>query len=261
MYPVRKSLKRKIIALLFLYAIAFGIAEVSIAYYSLYQGLFIHAAIILLLIILSSYVQEKRASMFLGSLALLPALRVLAVSVPLITFLTPLYMYMLLYLPLLLLSYLFIRSYKMRVKDVGITIRKYKPQILIGLTGIIFGVMEYFILAEQIAPSGVTNLSVIISQSLIMLVFVGFTEELIFRGILLSSMVKIFSENRSIVFTSILFMVMHMGWHSQPDLLFTFAVSLFYSYVFIKTRSIVGITVSHGLTNILEFIIIPLLLL
>ncbi|PKP51151.1 MAG: hypothetical protein CVT90_03110 [Candidatus Altiarchaeales archaeon HGW-Altiarchaeales-3] len=257
-----EGIKNKELILLFLYFIAMGAAEIILVYYSLGIGLFIHALIMVFLIILSSNIKEKNSSLFFQTLALLPLLRILSVSIPLIVFLNPIYRFLLIYSPLLLAAFIFIRNNKLRAEDVGISFKDIKLHMIIALSGIIFGIIEYSILKEQITPFGALDpsFSGILTYALILLFFTGFTEELIFRGMLLTNTAKIFSANKSIIFVSILFMFMHIGWNSLTDLLFVFLVSLFYCYVFLKTRSILGITISHGVTNIVEFVILPLML-
>ena len=41
------------------------------------------------------------------------------------------------------------------------------------------------------------------------------------------------------------------------DLVFVFAVAIIYGAIFYKTRSIVGITLNHGLSNTMLFIVMP----
>jgi len=60
-----------------------------------------------------------------------------------------------------------------------------------------------------------------------------------------------------LLYTSLLFTALHIGWNSFYDLIFVFSVALFYGYTFQKTRSIVGVTLSHGISNTFLFLIIP----
>ena len=70
-------------------------------------------------------------------------------------------------------------------------------------------------------------------------------------------MQKMFSELSGLLYTALLFTALHIGWNSFPDLIFVFAVAMFYGYAFQKTRSIVGITLSHGISNTFLFLIVP----
>ena len=60
-----------------------------------------------------------------------------------------------------------------------------------------------------------------------------------------------------LLYTSLLFTALHIGWNSFYDLIFVFSVALFYGYTFQKTRSIVGVTLSHGISNTFLFLIVP----
>ena len=81
-------------------------------------------------------------------------------------------------------------------------------------------------------------------------------EELIFRGVLQRSAVQAFS-GWGIVYVSLLFAILHMGFLSWLDIIFVFAVALFFGWVVKKTGSLLGVTLSHGLTNIVLFLVAP----
>ena len=63
-----------------------------------------------------------------------------------------------------------------------------------------------------------------------------------------------------IIFASILFTILNIDWNSPLNIIFIFLISLYYGYIFQKTRSILGIGISHGLCNVTLFILIPFLL-
>jgi membrane protease YdiL (CAAX protease family) len=90
------------------------------------------------------------------------------------------------------------------------------------------------------------------------MVCTGFSEELIFRGIMQRAAVETFGET-GWLYVAAIFSMMHMGHASWVDIPFVFGVSLFFSWVVSKTGSILGVTISHGLTNIILFLILPLL--
>ena len=60
-----------------------------------------------------------------------------------------------------------------------------------------------------------------------------------------------------IVYVSLLFAVLHVGFLSWLDVIFVFAVALFFGWVVKKTGSLLGVTLSHGITNIMLFLIVP----
>jgi uncharacterized protein len=53
--------------------------------------------------------------------------------------------------------------------------------------------------------------------------------------------------------------VLHLGYHSALDMAFVFGVGLFFGFVVDRTQSILSVTLSHGLTNIMLFLVVPFL--
>jgi len=60
-----------------------------------------------------------------------------------------------------------------------------------------------------------------------------------------------------ILFVAVLFASMHIGYLSILDLGLVFVVGLFFGIVVNKTGSIFGVTVSHGLTNVILYLVAP----
>ena len=60
-----------------------------------------------------------------------------------------------------------------------------------------------------------------------------------------------------IIYISLLFAVLHMGFLSLIDLAFVFLVALFFGWVVKKTGSLFGVTLAHGITNILLYLVVP----
>jgi membrane protease YdiL (CAAX protease family) len=95
--------------------------------------------------------------------------------------------------------------------------------------------------------------------ALILLVSTGFIEELVFRGIMQRAASECLGEGLGSVYVAAIFAMMHMGHSSWPDIVFVFGVSLFFSWVVVRTRSVVGVTIAHGVTNIVLFLVLPTL--
>ncbi len=92
----------------------------------------------------------------------------------------------------------------------------------------------------------------------------GLVEELIFRGVLQKAAVEAFS-GWGIVYVSYIFAILHIGWirAESPlallDIVFVFMGALFFGWVVKKIRPLFGVNRSHGITNIVLFIIAPFL--
>jgi membrane protease YdiL (CAAX protease family) len=90
----------------------------------------------------------------------------------------------------------------------------------------------------------------------LLLLCTGFVEEFIFRGVLQRTAVEAFG-GWGIVYVSLLFAILHMGFLSWIDVVFVFVVALFFGWVVKKTGSLFGVTLAHGITNIVLYLIIP----
>jgi hypothetical protein len=94
---------------------------------------------------------------------------------------------------------------------------------------------------------------------LILLIFTGLLEELIFRGLLQYAAIRVL-RGWGVAYVAVLFAVLHLGYRSAYELLLVFAVALLYGFIALRTGSILGVSLSHGLTNISLYLIFPLLL-
>jgi hypothetical protein len=63
-----------------------------------------------------------------------------------------------------------------------------------------------------------------------------------------------------VLYVALVFALLHLGYKSLADLLFVFGVGLIFGYVVLKTRSILGVTLSHSLTNVTLFLLAPLVI-
>ena len=62
---------------------------------------------------------------------------------------------------------------------------------------------------------------------------------------------------RGLLYVSILFAVLHIGYLSILDVVFVFIAGAWFGWVALKTGSILGPTLSHGVTNITLYLIAP----
>ncbi len=89
----------------------------------------------------------------------------------------------------------------------------------------------------------------------------GFAEEFIFRGILLTRTVKVLGGAAGLVFVSLLFAAMHIGFVRDAltsfDILFVFVVGMYFGYVVMKTESLLGVVLAHGFANVALYLVLP----
>jgi len=150
----------------------------------------------------------------------------------------------------------------LRPKDIGLSLSKLKHTPIeagVILLAIPFGIIEYQILKPAPLPGLGSGAAIFIEASLIFIVCTGFSEELAFRGMIQYNAINLMSKWWGILFVSTIFGVLHVGnlspWHL--DCVLAFSAGFVFSIVREKTGSIYVISVSHGIINIILFLIVP----
>jgi membrane protease YdiL (CAAX protease family) len=247
-----------VLALLALYLAGLALAESVTAFLHPQAGLAIHGALLVLLLLHAALRASGGMQKLLYCLALAPLIRLLSLSMPLALF-QPVYWYAIIGLPLFLAALLAQRLTGYTPAEVGLSPGRLLPlQALAGLSGLGLGYLEYRILhPAPLAPA--FNLGSVWLPALILLLFTGFLEELIFRGLLQRASQALLGSLGPL-YVSLAFAVLHIGYRSLADFAFVFAAGLLFSQVAGRTRSIWGVTLAHGLTNIALFLIFPFIL-
>jgi len=156
---------------------------------------------------------------------------------------------------LLVATILVVRALGFSREQLGLTIRKIPTQFLVTLTGFAFGIAEYYILRPEPLIASPTWQSML-SAGLILLVCTGFAEELIFRGVIQRAAVQALGRF-GLLYVALLFAILHIGYRSVADMILVFVVALLFGWVAEATWSLLGISLSHGLTNIVLFLVMP----
>jgi len=251
----RFKLSRLDISSLIIYLLALITAESTILFHNISFGLSLEAVILFALLIHSSLTKSTNLSILLRSMMALPIIRIIGLSIPLLQIPT-LYWFPIIAIPLFATSYTIIKSQGLNRRNVGLIWGNLPLQLLIASTGVLLGCIEYTILQPK--PLIATlNLETLLISSIILIISTGFAEELLFRGILQKNSQNVLGPLYGLLYTALLFTALHIGWNSIPDLIFVFAVGLFYGIVFYKTKSIIGTTLSHGISNTFLFLIVP----
>jgi len=237
------------------YVLALILAEVTVTFVNKETGLVIEALILMALLVNSSLKVSYNYSVLLRSMMSLPMIRIIGLSIPLMQ-IQPLYWFPIIAVPLFAASYTIMKNQGLTRQHIGLIWGNKKVQFLIALTGIFLGITEYIILQPKplIAVFNPVNL---LFASIILIISTGLAEELLFRGIIQKNAENTFGIVLGLLYTAILFTALHIGWDNFYDLIFVFSVALFYGYAFQKTRSIVGVTLSHGISNSFLFLIVP----
>jgi membrane protease YdiL (CAAX protease family) len=250
-HPQRSMVREAVAYLLIVTA-----AEVVTMFFHPLWGVIGHAAIMATAIVRSARTDDSSQRQLVLSLALVPLIRVidLSLSISLIPIPT-IGRFPIIYTPLLVASFVVVRALGYKWSEIGLNFKSLPAQVGIALSGVLFGWVEYLILGPEAMITQLTW-SQVLPLALILLAFTGFAEEFAFRGVLQRSATGVFGW-RGIVYVSVLFAVLHMGFHSVLDVLFVFGVAMFFGWAVKKTGSLLGVTLAHGLTNIMLFLVFP----
>lgn len=238
------------------YLLLITIAEVLSSAVDPRSGLIVHAAILLALLVHGGIGRSEVERKLALGLTLAPLIRLLSFSLPLTRFPQAAW-YPIVSAPLLLAVWLVIRQLHLPRRELGLRTGNVWLQILLIPGGVWLGALEYVILrpAPLLISFSWTSFWLL---SLSLIVFTGFTEELIFRGLLQTLAAPMIGRG-ALVFVALLFAVLHTGYLSVADVLFVFAVGLLFAYLVRWGGSILGVTLAHGITNIMLFVAMPAL--
>lgn len=236
-----------------LYLLAIGAAEVT-TLISPVAGVVFHVFLLLTLSIHASIAgPHPTRKLYLG-LALAPLIRILSLSMPLNTIPT-IYWFAIIAVPLLSATFLTIRLLAYSRHDLGLTLGSLPSQSLIALMGFPLGLLEYVILRPKPLIESF-SFGAVWPATLILVVGTGFTEELIFRGVLQKAALERMRRG-GLIYVSLLFSLLHVGYGSVAELVFVFSVGLFLSWAVARSGSLLGATLAHGLLNVTLFVLLP----
>lgn len=192
----------------------------------------------------------------LQGLILVALLRVVNLSMPQF-FTTTLIQYPLMYGVMFIPLYNTVKSQQISVKELGIDFKKmyiYLPVAV--LIGIMMAIVEYRILSPVALIDNVrfSNIALI---TIIMIVFIGTVEEIIFGPILQTRLAKVFGLRYGILLTGVMFGIMHSTYGIVNEILFATIFGIILGYIFQKTKSLPFTVSILGVTNIMLFGILP----
>lgn len=107
--------------------------------------------------------------------------------------------------------------------------------LLVLFLGIITGITKY----EGIGFSSSYYIAKILILSLITCLFVGFGEEILFRGYIYGTLAKSGTNLWAIPVSAVIFMLMHIGTYSKPlDFIDVFCAGILLAFMYIKSKSL-----------------------
>ena len=183
-------------------------------------------------------------------------LRMISLSIPQF-FTTTLLQYPLIYGIMFIPIYLTIKNQNISGKELGINFSKIYIYIPVALTiGYIAAIGEHRIISPipLIAKLRFSDIALI---SMVMFIFIGITEELIFRSILQTRLEKTLGLRYGLLFSGMIFGIMHSSYGILNEILFASIFGIILGYIFQRTRNLLFVSSIHGTANVMLFGILP----
>ena len=220
-------------------------------------GMIVHGCLLLALMLHGTIITENTpVSKMYIAFSIVPLVRILSLCVPLTHFEIMLW-FIITSIPLFIAIFTCIHIQHIDGNDVGLNIpshRMFRIEGAIIIAAIPLGWLEYQLLEPAMVVAPGTSWVVPI---VVFIVCTGFLEELLFRGLLQHTFTKALGVH-GILIVSLIFGIFHIG-NSWYDCLFAGVIGLTYALVVRETRSIYGVSISHGLINIMLFLVMPYL--
>ncbi len=219
-------------------------------------AVWMHIGIVIALSLSDMFLKDPQIHRIYQAFMLLPVLRLINLSMP-VFFETTLYTFVFVYGPLALPVGIIVLHQRDSLEQLGITLKHIVPYMIISIPlGFLLGLGEYFtIQAGYLIPD--LSFGNLLKLTITMVFFVGLVEELIFRSILQTRLESALGVKEALLITSLMFGLMHSGYGTFQEILYTGFVGLIMGLAFYKTRSLPFIATLHGFVNVFLFGILP----
>ncbi|HHV23707.1 MAG TPA: CPBP family intramembrane metalloprotease [Methanosarcina sp.] len=233
-----------------------ALAELFIFTDKMKFAVWIYIGILIAFSLSNLFVKDLKIYRIYQGLMLLPILRLVNLSTP-VFFETTLYTFVFIYGPLLIPLAIIVNNQRSSFKQIGITTKNLLAYTILSIPlGFLLGLGEYMIIrTEYLIPD--LSIGNLLKLTFIMVFFVGLVEEIIFRSILQTRFEQALSVRETLLITGLLFGLMHSGYGTIYEVLYTGFIGLFIGFVFYKTRSLPFVVILHGLVNVFLFGFLP----
>jgi len=233
-----------------------ALAELLVFSGKIAAAICVHIGILIALSLSNIYIKDPKVHKIYMPLMLLPLLRLINLSVP-IFFNDTLYTFVFIYIPLAIPVIAIIIHQRNSLEEIGITTKNFLLYMVLSVPlGFLLGLGEYLIIRPGYLIPDLTFVNIFI-LTFIMVFYVGLVEELIFRSILQTRLEKTLSVREALIITSLLFGLMHSGYGTFYEILYTGFVGFFIGFLFYKTKSLPFVAIMHGFANVFLFGVLP----
>ncbi len=219
-------------------------------------AVWVHIGILITLSLSNMLIKDREIHKIHQALMLLPVLRLINLSMP-VFFETTLYTFIFIYGPLAIPVGVMVIHQRNSLEQIGISMKNIVAYMILSIPiGFLLGLGEYMtIKTGSLIPD--LTFGNLLKLTIVMVFFVGLIEELIFRSILQTTLEEALNVQEALLITSIMFGLMHSGYGTFYEILYTGFVGFIMGLAFYKTRSLPFIAVLHGFVNVFLFGILP----
>ncbi|MHB1956588.1 MAG: CPBP family intramembrane glutamic endopeptidase [Sulfobacillus sp.] len=241
---------------LWLYVIVLGLTEIVSDILAPLVGIWLHALLAAIVIYRATTVQDSARQRFFWTFSILPLVRIVSFAIS-AKALPGVWYYVLAETPLLGATLAARQVFHLSWHDLGVAWpRKWGIVLLTIVTAPFLGLLESYLIHPAALISRLTWGQAIV-PSLLLVIFTGLSEELLFRGLLQHYSIKLMSYWLGILYVALAWSLLHIGWHSGGDVFFVFMVGLVWGWIREKTGSIIPTMLAHGLANVVLFLVVP----
>jgi membrane protease YdiL (CAAX protease family) len=121
--------------------------------------------------------------------------------------------------------------------------------------GVLVGLAEYFVLKPQPVLAGASLVQMLAYIVIVLAVMVGVVEELLFRGLLQTSLEKVVPRWQAIGVVAVMFGLMHVGWMNPLEVLLAYGAGVVFGYLATETDSLIAPITAHGFGNMFLYLV------
>jgi membrane protease YdiL (CAAX protease family) len=160
---------------------------------------------------------------------------------------------------MLIVSTMLIYTLKIDLKSLGFRIKNLPIQIPIALLGLLFG-LSFSILIPIKLPLSLHTVPVeLFAAEIFIVIALGALEGFVFQGLLLNTLQNVVKDRLSApIFVAMIYASLFLHTGALPYVALVFGTTLFFNYLTIITRNVIGTCVAYGLINLVVFVIVPM---
>lgn len=244
-------------ALFWFYLLCVATIEAATVMTSWHIGMGLYTSLLMVLTLHSGLGRRDETRKLALVLTLVPLVRLLALSLPLMNAPQETW-YAIVAVLLFLVAWVMVHQSGLPQRDVGLHTRNRTFHLLMITGGLGVGTIQYAILQPRPLDSpGTWGLFTLLT--LLPILSTGFTEELIFRGLMQSLAIRVMGR-WALLYGAMFFAVLHIGYLSIIGVGFALVLGLLFGQIVYWSRSILGVSLVHAVANVMQFVLLPQLM-